>query len=232
MPRPQQGKDTGDCGDVSTLIAPSSTGQELFATFQRGKKPDARGWFLKPARHEYSCRRNCKQAKPDYIDFKQRWIDEMADQNTPQKVDPSMVAEIVASYVTQNSIGVDQIAGLIATVHCTLSNLGTNAPEPLAAEALTPAVPIRRSVQPDYVVCLECGFRGQMLRRHLRVAHGLEPAAYRARWRLSADHALVAPVYSGRRSTMAKQLGLGRKRAEAETSVPVRRGRPRQAATE
>jgi predicted transcriptional regulator len=153
----------------------------------------------------------------------------MADESTPQKVLPSMVAEIVARYVAQNSIGVDQIAGLIATVHRTLSGLGTNAPAPLA-EALTPAVPIRRSVQPDHVVCLECGFRGRTLRRHLRTAHGLEAAAYRARWRLSADHALVAPAYSARRSAMAKELGLGRKPASVETPpAPQRRGRPRRA---
>ena len=162
----------------------------------------------------------------------------MADDSTAQKVDPSLVADIVSSYVAQNSIGVDQLAGLIATVHRTLSGLGTNAPAPVA-EALTPAVSIRRSVQPNYVVCLECGFRGQILRRHLRVAHGLEPAAYRVRWKLSADHPITAPLYSERRSTMAKQIGLGRPR-QAVVSTPApeviappakRRGRkPRSAA--
>jgi predicted transcriptional regulator len=162
----------------------------------------------------------------------------MADDSGAQKVDPRLVAEIVSSYVAQNSIGVDQLAGLIATVHRTLSGLGTNAPTPLV-EALTPAVPIRRSVQPNYVVCLECGFRGQMLRRHLRVAHGFEPAAYRTRWKLSADHPITAPVYAERRSTMAKQTGLGRTR-EAVVPSPApeviappatRRGRkPRSAA--
>jgi ROS/MUCR transcriptional regulator protein len=85
--------------------------------------------------------------------------EDMADDSSAQKVDPSLVAEIVSSYVAQNSIDVDQLAGLIVTVHRTLSGLGTNAPAPVA-EALTPAVPIRRSVQPDHVVCLECGFRG------------------------------------------------------------------------
>ena len=162
----------------------------------------------------------------------------MADGSSAQKVDPSLVAEIVSSYVAQNSIGIDQLAGLIATVHRTLSGLGTNATAPLAV-ALTPAVPIRRSVQPDHVVCLECGFRGQMLRRHLRVAHGFEPAAYRVRWKLSADYPITAPLYAERRSTMAKQLGLGRPR-EAIVSTPApeviappakRRGRkPRAAA--
>ena len=162
----------------------------------------------------------------------------MADDSSAQKVDPGLVAEIVSSYVAQNSIGIDQLAGLIAMVHRTLSGLGTNAPTPLV-EALTPAVPIRRSVQPAYVVCLECGFSGQILRRHLRVAHGLEPAAYRTRWKLSVDHPITAPLYAERRSTMAKQTGLGRAReAVVPTPAPeviappvTRRGRkPRSAA--
>jgi predicted transcriptional regulator len=144
------------------------------------------------------------------------------------------------SYVAENSVGVDQVAELISTVHRTLSGLGESTP---AAVALEPAVPIRRSVQPDYVVCLECGFRGQTLRRHLRTAHGFEPPAYRIRWKLSPDHALVAPVYSERRSTMAKGIGLGRGRPDAAVSTPApeviappaarRRGRkPREAVVE
>jgi predicted transcriptional regulator len=163
----------------------------------------------------------------------------MADDSSAQKVDPSLIVEIVSSYVAQNSIAVDQLAGLIATVHRTLSGLGQSAPEPVA---LVPAVPIRRSVQHDHVVCLECGFRGLMLRRHLRVAHGLEPAAYRTRWKLSADHPITAPLYAERRSAMAKDLGLGRKAQETAVAPPApevvapsakRRGRkPRSAAAE
>jgi predicted transcriptional regulator len=93
---------------------------------------------------------------------------------------------------------------------------------------LTQAVPIRRSVRPDYVVCLECGFRSRTLRRHLRTAHGLEPAAYRTRWQLAADHPLTAPVYSAQRASMAKAIGLGRTRvAVEEPAAPRPRGRPR-----
>jgi predicted transcriptional regulator len=143
----------------------------------------------------------------------------MADDSSAQKVDVILVAEIVRGYVAQNSIGVDQLAGLIATVHRTLSGLGTNTPV-LATEALAPAVSIRRSVQHEHVVCLECGFRGLMLRRHLRVVHGLEPAAYRVRWKLPADHPIIAPAYSERRSTLAKQIGLARPR-EAVVSTPA-----------
>src|SRR5215469_11706906 len=153
----------------------------------------------------------------------------MVQENGAQKVDRSLVAHIVQSYVAKNTVAVDQLANLITTVHQALSGLGTV--PPLAAQALTPAVPIRRSVQQDHVVCLECGFRAQTLRRHLRVQHGLEVAAYRARWKLSPDHPMTAPAYSERRSTMAKQLGLGRRPvpivAEPPPSPAPRRRRSR-----
>ena len=153
----------------------------------------------------------------------------MAEDSSSQNVDLHLVAEIVRGYVTKNNVGVDQLGALITTVHQTLSGLDTNmSAATLTPEKLTPAVPIRRSVQPDHVVCLECGFRAVTLRRHLRVAHGLEPAAYRVRWKLALDHALTAPAYSERRSTMARELGLGRKRSEAETSARARRGQRRQ----
>src|SRR5438105_11433388 len=145
--------------------------------------------------------------------------------------------QISRSYVAQNSIGADHVAGVIATVHRSLSGLGKSSP---ASAPLVPAVPIRRSVQRDHVVCLECGFLSQMLRRHIRTAHGLEPAEYRIRWKLPADHPITAPAYSERRSTMAKRIGLGRKPQEAVVSSPEvvaappkRRGRkPRSAAAE
>jgi predicted transcriptional regulator len=135
----------------------------------------------------------------------------------PPKVDPKQVAEIVSSYVRHHKIGAYELAGLIAEVHRALASLGraTTVQEPPE-----PAVPIRRSVQQDYIVCLECGFRAQMLRRHLRVAHGLEIADYRARWRLPVDYPMSAPRYSARRSTLAKEIGLGR-RATAEPSPPA-----------
>jgi predicted transcriptional regulator len=164
----------------------------------------------------------------------------MTDESIAQMVDLSLVAEIVRSYVAQNSIGVDQVAGLIATVHRSLSGLVQSEPAVTPAP-LAPAVPIRRSVQRDHVICLECGYRGQMLRRHLSVAHGLEPAEYRVRWKLSADHPITAPDYSERRSTMAKGIGFGRRPRHAAVPPvpevvappPKRRGRkPRSAAAE
>ncbi len=152
----------------------------------------------------------------------------MADDDSAQKVDPSLVAEIVSSYVGKNSIRIDQLGALIATVHRTLSSLGTTTGSPAASEVLTPAVPIRRSVQPDYIVCLECGFHGKTLRRHLRIRHGLEPAAYRTRWKLASDYPVTAPAYASHRAAMAKQQGLGReRRAAAPAPAPTRQGRPR-----
>ncbi len=144
----------------------------------------------------------------------------MTDDSSTQRVNPSLVAEIVSNYVAKNSIGINQIGDLISTVHRTLNGLGESG-SALVSGPLVPTVPIRRSVQPDYVVCLDCGFRGLTLRRHLRTAHGLEPVAYRARWKLSPDHALVAPVYSERRSTMAKAIGLGRKAQDVAVSTPA-----------
>ena len=148
----------------------------------------------------------------------------MAEDSSTGKVDPHLIAEIVRSYVVNNSVAVDQLGSLVAAVHQTLSRLGTDtaAPAPAPAKSI-PAVPIRRSVQPGQVVCLECGFRGKILRRHLRATHGLDPAAYRARWNLPADHPLTAPDHSARRSASAKQLGLGRKRAAAQLPAAGRR---------
>ena len=149
----------------------------------------------------------------------------------PPRVDTYRVAEIVSSYVRHHQIAADQLAGLIVEVHRALAGLGRAPPVP---EPRRPAVPIRRSVQQDYVACLECGFRAQMLRRHLQVAHGLEVADYRARWQLPMDYPLTAPSYSARRSRMAKAIGFGRRRAAAAPSPPAterpatrRRGRPR-----
>jgi predicted transcriptional regulator len=124
----------------------------------------------------------------------------MAEGSGSQKVNPNLVAEIVASHVAKNSVPVDQVGGLIAVIHQTLSGLGSTEPTPATAP-LVPAVPVRRSVQRDYVMCLECGFRAKTLRRHLPMHHGLEVGAYRARWKLPTDHPTTAPAYSERRST-------------------------------
>jgi predicted transcriptional regulator len=133
----------------------------------------------------------------------------MAQDSATTEVDPRLVTRIVGSYVQHHKISVDQLSGLIVEVGRTLASLGRVAPP---EEARAPAVPVRRSVRQNYVICLDCGFRSKVLRQHIRIAHGLEPAAYRARWKLSADHPLTAPSYSARRSTLAKQHDFGRSR--------------------
>ena len=164
----------------------------------------------------------------------------MPDELPSPTLDRELTTNIVAAYVRRNQIGADQLPVLISTVHQALSGLGK-----LAAGTggeRTPAVPIRRSVHRDYVVCLECGWKGKMVRRHLMARHNLSPAQYRARWKLPRDHALVAPAYSERRSRLAKQIGLGRlgRGASGKASglaapgsqraaQPRRRGRPRSA---
>jgi predicted transcriptional regulator len=134
----------------------------------------------------------------------------MDNDNTPESVDLRPVTKIVASYVGNHNLSADQLPALIVAVQQTIRQLG----KPLETQtARTPAVPVRRSVQRDHVVCLECGFKGKTLRRHLGMRHGLQVAEYLRRWDLSSDHPLTAPAYSEQRSTMAKQLGLGRKRS-------------------
>jgi predicted transcriptional regulator len=144
--------------------------------------------------------------------------DTMAEQNLPPRTDPYQVTRIVTNYVRHHKVDTGELAGLIAGVHRALASLGRDTPP--VQEPPRPAVPIRRSVERDHVVCLECGYRAQMLRRHLRIAHGLEAAAYRIRWKLPMDHPLTAPSYSARRSTMAKEIGLGR-RAAVEPGLPA-----------
>jgi predicted transcriptional regulator len=157
-------------------------------------------------------------------------------ENPSSRVDPNQVAEIVSSYVRHHKIAADQLAELIVEVHRALAKLGRVAP---VQEPVKPAVPIRRSVRQDYIVCLECGFHAQMLRRHLRVAHGLAVADYRTRWKLPIDYPVTAPNYSAQRSTAAKAIGFGRRRVVTKPSPPAtqqpvtrrRRGRPRRVPT-
>ena len=117
-------------------------------------------------------------------------------------------AKIIAAYVRRNQVAASEVPALISTVYATLAQLGT---APSSESARTPAVPLRRSVSHEYVVCLECGWRGRTLRRHLMSRHALDPTAYRARWQLPETHLLVSPGYSERRAALARQIGLGRR---------------------
>jgi predicted transcriptional regulator len=119
------------------------------------------------------------------------------------------VAEIVAAYLRNNSVAPSDVPAVITQVYRSLAELGQ--PQPAEPEAPNPAVPIRRSINPEYITCLDCGAKAKMLRRHLASAHNLTPADYRGRWKLPTDYPLVAPSYAARRSEMAKALGLGRR---------------------
>jgi predicted transcriptional regulator len=127
--------------------------------------------------------------------------------NNNQDVYSRLVTKIVVSYVQHHTIDTEILGALIRSLHRTLEQLGQPAAPPAV---LTPAVPVRRSVQHDRVACLDCGWHGKMLRRHLSTRHGLTSAQYLERWNLQADHPLTAPDYSRQRSTLAKELGLGR----------------------
>jgi predicted transcriptional regulator len=135
-----------------------------------------------------------------------------------ERVSPHLTAKIVRGYVRHHRLGPDQLPDLIASVHRTLGQLGQQV-QP--AEVLIPAVSIRQSVRHDYVVCLDCGYRGKTLRRHISSRHGLTGDEYRQRWSLRNDHPLTAPAYSEQRSTLAKELGLGRKSITAAASAPA-----------
>lgn len=125
-----------------------------------------------------------------------------------------LAADIVAAFVSNNSVPVADLPGLITSVHSALGGLGrSTAAAP--AEPLTPAVPIKKSIMPDYLVCLEDGKKFKSLKRHLRSRYGLSPEEYRARWNLSPDYPMVAPNYAAARSELAKTMGLGQQRRKS-----------------
>lgn len=128
-----------------------------------------------------------------------------------------LTAKIVAAHVAHNQIGADALPGLIQTVYHTLATVGDVEPQP---EIQTPAVPVKKSVFPDYIVCLEDGKKLKMLKRHLRTSYNLTPEEYRTKWGLPRDYPMVAPSYANHRSSLAKQIGLGRKPVVAEPVAP------------
>ena len=138
----------------------------------------------------------------------------MSDANEDQTDDNELLrltAKIVASYLGNNSLGADQVPEIVRTVSTALKQIeqGDNGPDKAVGK---PAVPIRRSITPDYIICLEDGRKLKMLKRHLRTTFGMTPDEYRARWGLPADYPMVAPNYAKRRSEFAKKIGLGQKR--------------------
>jgi predicted transcriptional regulator len=140
----------------------------------------------------------------------------MADAASVKEL-PALTTQIVAAYVANNSVAVNDLPGLIRQVHAALANVGGSAE--IVPERPQPAVPIKRSVLPDYIVCLEDGKKLKMLKRHLKTAFNMTPEEYRERWDLPPDYPMVAPNYASQRSRLAKEIGLGtraRRRRAAE----------------
>jgi predicted transcriptional regulator len=131
------------------------------------------------------------------MDDKDKFIDQTAD--------------IVSAYVSNNTVAADQISALIDQVHAALVKVATGQGES-GSEPLRPAVPVKRSITPDYLVCLEDGKKFKSLKRHLRSQYNMTPEQYREKWGLSADYPMVAPNYAQARSQLAKQMGLGQQR--------------------
>lgn len=132
-----------------------------------------------------------------------------------------MAVDIVAAYVANNTVPAGQVPEVINTVYTSLTTLdgGTGA----NAEPAKPAVSVRRSITPEYIICLEDGKKLKMLKRHLRAAYDMSPEEYRVKWGLAADYPMVAPNYAAQRSAFAKKIGLGRKKGEKQTRRRVRR---------
>jgi predicted transcriptional regulator len=137
------------------------------------------------------------------------WI----EMNTTEGSAPFMelATDIVSAYVSNNSVAAGELPTLIKDVVGALTRVTTDS-SATPAEAVRPAVPIKKSITPDYIVCLEDGKQFKSLKRHLRTQYGLSPEQYREKWGLAADYPMVAPNYAAARSRLAKQMGLGQQR--------------------
>jgi predicted transcriptional regulator len=119
----------------------------------------------------------------------------------------TLTTEIVAAHVSNNNVAVSDLPTLINQIYNSLANIGTTPAAPAARPQ--PAISVKKSVQPDYIVCLEDGKKLKMLKRHLKTAYNMSPEAYRERWGLPSDYPMVAPNYARQRSRLAKEIGLG-----------------------
>src|SRR4051812_37619193 len=158
----------------------------------------------------------------------------MSEQQTPPNY-IELAADLVSAFVSNNSIQASELPALIGSVHQALTRMASgSSQQPTEEPKKAPAVSVKKSVQPDYIVCLEDGKRFKSLKRHLRTVYDLTPDQYRAKWGLPADYPMVAPNYAAARSELAKQFGLGarRKRPEPPPAQPVApaRGRRKKAA--
>jgi predicted transcriptional regulator len=140
----------------------------------------------------------------------------MSDQSNQNEL-LALTTEIVAAHVANNSVPVADLPQLIHEVYRTLASVGTT---PVVPERPQPAVPVKKSVTPDYIICLEDGKKLKMLKRHLKTAYDMTPEDYRERWNLAADYPMVAPNYALHRSTLAKKIGLGTKPRKRRRTAP------------
>ena len=122
----------------------------------------------------------------------------------------SCATEIVAAYLSNNTVAKDDVPTLIQQVYRTLANVNAPGSATVSADRPQPAVPIKKSVHPDYIICLEDGKKLKMLKRHLKTSYNMSPEEYRERWGLPADYPMVAPNYAKQRSRLAKDIGLGK----------------------
>ncbi|KPQ10655.1 MAG: transcriptional regulator, MucR family [Saliniramus fredricksonii] len=135
-----------------------------------------------------------------------------------------LAVEIVSAYVSNNSLPTAELPGLIEAVHGSLQKIATGAQEE-QVEAPVPAVPVKKSITPDFIICLEDGKKFKSLKRHLRTKYDMTPEEYRAKWGLPADYPMVAPNYASARSELAKAMGLGAQRRKAPEGETAPRGR-------
>lgn len=133
-------------------------------------------------------------------------------QGPGQQLLVELTADIVAAYVSHHVVPVGDLTNLIADIHQALSNTSSPAPVVAVVEKPKPAVAVRKSVQDDHIVCLECGGSFKSLKRHLMTHHSLGPEEYREKWDLATDYPMVAPAYAEARSRLAKEMGLGQRR--------------------
>ena len=147
----------------------------------------------------------------------------MSDTQDTENTLITLTADIVAAHVSNNSVSVGDLPRLIENVFGALNGLGSEAAP--VEEPATAAVPIRSSIKPDYIVCLEDGKKRKMLKRHLMTNFGMTPEQYRAKWKLPADYPMVAPNYAEKRRTLAKSIGLGRKPGEKPSTATPRASR-------
>jgi predicted transcriptional regulator len=144
--------------------------------------------------------------------------DKMTDEKELDLI--SLTADIVSAYVTHNVIGFEKLPDFIGTVHAALSNAGSAADEP-PMEELKPAVPIKKSLTAEYIICLEDGKKFKSLKRHLSSVYDMSPEQYREKWGLPRDYPMVAPAYAEARSKLAKSMGLGRPDGAKSAAEPA-----------